>query len=112
MFPEANDPPTKKAELAGDASVARLVQIELLAPELSAFDGMTGMLWTTVPEATIDEDGKFVLWEYEIRPARQSDVATPAGDPVEAKGFYQRQLGALVPATADRRHECRSFRFG
>ena len=62
------------------------------------------MFGTTVPKAAVDENGKAVPPEHEIRAARQGLVAAPAANSGCAENCGEFELGVSVAARANAGH--------
>ena len=65
-----------------------------------------------MPEAAIHKDGESLRPKKKIRFAENFLIPSPAGDAVLAQEFHKCQLGVLVAAPADTRHDSGSFGLG
>src|SRR4051812_46588697 len=68
MLPESKNPPPGLFELPRLASVARHVLREFLEPERPPGTRQDVVVRATVPEATVDEEGRFSSREYNVGP--------------------------------------------
>ncbi len=109
MFPDAEDAPAELAQLAVHAPVAGLVGGELFQPERATRGRKSGVLRTTVPEATVHKNGKAAFGKGEVGRAGKSQVTSPAGNVMAAKQLCQGEFGGLVAATANPGHDFRVF---
>lgn len=97
MFPHTNDSPTSSAEFLVDALITRDVTLNFRLPEFCIRLRRSVMIWTTVPEATVDEDRYFRCGKGQVRSAWQAganSVATTQGPYRPAQLNLRTSLGA------------------
>src|SRR5437868_4937533 len=80
MPPKAENAPPRCLECADCCSVAADITIDLCLPITPISNGHATMLWATVPETPIDENGKARAREREIGAAGKPLVTPPAGN--------------------------------
>lgn len=72
VFPHSKNPPTGGLKGGGTAAVTLDVLSELPSPERSRTARRNVVIWTSVPEATVEEDGDPGSREHKVR-ARPAD---------------------------------------
>jgi hypothetical protein len=112
MLPDADDFPSLPPELAGDAAVAGHVGLAFAVPEGAVGFRAGVALGAAVPEASVDEDGDFILRESEVGLSGQSKMPSPAGDLVLLPQGQQRVLRLFVALSPDEGHDVGAFLSG
>jgi hypothetical protein len=85
--------------------LAGSISEDFLPPEHDVLLWPSGVLGTAVPEATIHKRRNTKLWKDEIWFPKGGLMTPPADDVVPTKKFHQGNLGVLVTARADPRHD-------
>lgn len=99
VLPHANHGPTGFLESPVCIGISTLVRLYLLAPERRVLLRPGAVGRTTVPEATVDEDGQPLLGEYDISPpaqARKDRLIRHIGEPESIKGRSKREFRGRV----------------
>ena len=105
MFPDTNHFPAAFAQRGIDAAVPGLVAGDLGQPEGGAGLGAGPVLRTTVPETAVHKHRQFEFQKNEVRFARELGATPPTDDSIRSKNLDQSQLGSLVAAASNGRHQ-------
>jgi hypothetical protein len=111
MLPNANDCPSGLAERLRNRSVPSLVPGELPRPIRFVGLWLPTMLWTLVPEASINKQGHAFADKDKIWFAWKRVMPSPAGYSRRAQHECQLDLSVLVSTGADCCHYFGSLRF-
>lgn len=68
MFPDPQDEPSIALERLGVANVPLTIALKFRRPVLRVRAGLAPMLWTGVPEATVDKDSDLPFCEDDVGP--------------------------------------------
>jgi hypothetical protein len=80
MLPQPDDGPACGAEGAFDCGVALSVAAKFGEPVCTVAARLSAVLWATVPETAVNEDGEALAPKDEIGVASHGLVPAPAGD--------------------------------
>jgi hypothetical protein len=105
VLPQPDDGPACGAEAAFDIVVAFSVAAELGEPVCTIAARLAAVLWATVPETAVNEDGKALAPKDEIGTAWQRLMAAPAGDAGGTKDGRELKFGVFIAARADGCHD-------
>ena len=89
VLPKPYDCPACGGQRAFDLGVAVPITAEFGKPVGAVGGRLAAVLWTAVPEAAVNENGKALAAEHKIGAAGERLVPTPAGDASGAKGSRQ-----------------------
>ena len=112
VLPDADDFPSLPAELAIDALIAGHVGLAFAVPEGAVGFGAGVALGAAVPEASVDEDGDFLLGEGKVGLSGQWKMPPPAGDLVLLQQGQQRVLRLFVAFAPNKGHDFGALSFG
>jgi hypothetical protein len=87
MFPEADDGPDRARELTRDCDVALHVSAKLWKPVTTITTSFSTMIWTAVPQISVNKDGEALAAKYKIGATWQRLVTPPSGDTWPTVGF-------------------------
>jgi len=114
VLPRSDDGPTCLSQAVFRQAVPLDVGVELGSPPLGVRLGGDGVLWATVPEAAVDEDGDSGPREGDIGSARKGgdvySVAEPPAMQLPAKSTLR--LGSRRPQVRHEPPDCRARRRG
>lgn len=105
MFPNPQHAPTGPAQCLVHQPVSGLIAGKFIFPECAVAGRLRAVLGTTVPETTIHKDRHFDFRKNEIRFAEDFLISPPANDFGATEKMNKSQLGFLVPARFDSRHQ-------
>lgn len=105
MLPKTNDGPTFGTKHSLNSTVTRYVSIDLFLPKLSVAAWNRPVLWTAVPEATINEYCELLFGKGEDRSTGDRIVPSPARNAICAEQLSKRDFRAFVPLPAYAGHD-------
>ncbi len=85
------------------------VSFDFSHPVGSMRRGQAKVLWTPVPEASVNEDSEATLRERKIRATWKVEMPPPTSDPCLSKEARDEGLGGLVAFPKDASHYPRAF---
>jgi len=88
VLPDPQDYPAALPERAIHNSVASSVAGKFLLPESTVGSWLRCVSGATVPEATVDENGKAEFRKCKIRIPENRAMATPTGEAMSSEEFY------------------------
>ena len=104
MFPKSQDTPTVFTQCSRNFSVSCLVALDLRAPVCAPRSGHSAVLRTSMPEASVNEDGQVRGLEDKIRLAGQRKSTPPPSHTVLPQKSKHGEFCCPVALGPDLRH--------
>ncbi len=112
MLRDAEDAPAPSAQFSVHCPVALPIPSYLGFPELFVPLWGSVALWTSVPEAAINEDRQPLLAEGEVGFPGELQMPPPSRDPLLTEELHEHPLRPLIPSPLDPRHHLGSLLLG
>ncbi len=109
VLPEANDLPTKRAQVNFYTPIPSGIFSQFKRPKKSIGRRSSSVLGAAVPKAPIDKNGEALPLEDEIGAAWDWLVAPPSSNTCGTKNGGQFQLGGFIATRADCGHYLRAL---